>query len=529
MYRGTPKILAHLSNKSLFSTHIGRSLVTCTSSFRTFHSQSNSLQAMPLNENSPEKGKLEKQYDIVILGGGIAGSSLACALAGAPELRDKKIALLDAFDLGKVRDWVPPEKGFMNRVVSLTPSSVKFLRKIGAWEKVHVERSMPYQHMEVWDGLGEGRVQFSTDMLNFPTEAMAWIIENNNIQSAVLQKLEQHENVIDVIDSSKVQDIFRTEPSELSTDDQVDVSEWPVVKLENGTLLRTRLLIGADGVNSPVRKFAQIESYGWDYDQHGVVATLQHHPDIEEPSDMVNTTAWQRFLPTGPIAMLPLDSNHSSLVWSVPPKLAVKLKACPPELFSQLVNAAFRLAPADLDYLYTQISEDGQSLSDISGEIEWREEQSGQVAVHRNLPPTVFNVQDKSRASFPFRLRNAERYVEDRLALVGDAAHATHPLAGQGLNYGLGDVESMSQVIINAVRSGQDIGNINVLTQYSSERFFPNAAMLGAVDKLKRLFAFNSAPIVWARSFGLDSTNALGPLKTQIIKYAMGLETSVKP
>ncbi|ORX78560.1 ubiquinone biosynthesis hydrox [Basidiobolus meristosporus CBS 931.73] len=529
MYRGAPRFLTTISKSPLQAIRGGHCSLAGSGSLRQFHSQSSLLQASPMNVPFSEEAKVEKQYDIVILGGGIAGSSLACALAGAPELRQKKIALLDAFDLGKVRDWVPPEKGFMNRVVSLTPSSVKFLRSIGAWDRVRVERSMPYQHMEVWDGLGDGRVQFSTEMLDFPAEAMAWIIENNNIQSAVLQKLAEYDNAVDVIDNSKVQEIFHSTPAEQTSPDQADTSEWPVVRLENGTTLRTRLLVGADGVNSPVRKFAQIESYGWDYDQHGIVATLQHQSNVDEPSTLVNTTAWQRFLPTGPIAMLPLDSNHSSLVWSVPPSLAAKLKLCSPELFSQLINAAYRLVPADLDYLYTQIGDDGQALSDIMGDIAWREEQTGQVTKHHSLPPKVVNIQDKSRASFPFRLRNAERYVEERLALVGDAAHATHPLAGQGLNYGLGDVQSISKVIIDGVRNGQDIGNINVLTQYSAERFFPNAAMLGAVDKLKRLFAFNSAPIVWARSFGLDATNAMGPLKTQIVKYAMGLETSVKP
>lgn len=163
----------------------------------------------------------------------------------------------------------------------------------------------------------------------------------------------------------------------------------------------------------------------------------------------------------------------------------------------------------------------------ISEEYHWRESvakksMNEQEIFDRefSLPPEIIQVQDKSRASFPFRLRNAESYVSDRVALVGDAAHATHPLAGQGMNQGLLDVECLSQLLEKGATEGQDIGNIHLLRQYASERYLRNIMMITSCDKLHRLFSTDAAPVTWARSLGLNAVNNTGFLKVlSVLKY----------
>ncbi|CAG8676792.1 919_t:CDS:2, partial [Scutellospora calospora] len=262
------------------------------------------------------------------------------------------------------------------------------------------------------------------------------------------------------------------------------------------------------GINSIVRSFANIESLGWDYNAHAVVATLQVNPLAE------NVTAWQRFLPTGPIAMLPIKNGFSSMVWSTTPALASKICTLSTNNFIHLVNAAFRLRIADLEYLYSQLE---NKDIDFGKEFEWRQNvEKKNVNPVEIFPPLVSNVQEQSRAKFPLKLRNAESYIKERIVLVGDAAHTIHPLAGQGLNQGLADVQSLVKVIEHGVITGQDLGNIQLLKNYSSDRYLSNLIMLGSVDKLHKLFGNNFAPIVFIRSLGLQMINNLEPVKVCI-------------
>jgi ubiquinone biosynthesis monooxygenase Coq6 len=211
--------------------------------------------------------------------------------------------------------------------------------------------------------------------------------------------------------------------------------------------------------------------------------------------------------------MLPLPGNMSTLVWSTTPERAAKLKTLSQEDFVAMVNAGFRLSPTDLEYLHTLSS--GQAE-----EVEWREKHTP-VDEHA-IPMRVAHVQDGTVASFPLRMRHADTYTGERVALVGDAAHTIHPLAGQGLNQGQGDAAALVRTISHAVQTGQDIGSTLALESYTSERYAENNAMLGVCDKLHRLYSVESGPLVGLRSLGLRAVDAMGPLKGFFMSRAAG-------
>ncbi len=331
------------------------------------------------------------------------------------------------------------------------------------------------------------------------------MIENVNTTSMLLSRLEELGGV-DLYTATKVNSI------QLGTDsEELDFSSWPILTLSNGKSLAARLLVGADGANSPVRTFAGIESRGFDYGRHGVVASLKLEGAGWGGPD--HKIAYQRFLPSGPIAMLPLPGNMSTLVWSTTPERAARLKSLAPNDFVALVNAGFRLSATDLEYLHTIPS--GQE-----DEVSWREKHTP-VDDHV-IPMRVASVQPGTVASFPLRMRHADTYTGERIALVGDAAHTIHPLAGQGLNQGQGDAASLVRTISHAVQTGQDIGSTLALESYNSERYAENNAMLGVCDKLHRLYSVESGPIVGLRSLGLRAVDALGPLKALFMNRAAG-------
>lgn len=365
------------------------------------------------------------------------------------------------------------------------------------------DRVQPYHEMQVWDGVSGARIEF--DWNGGADQTIAYMIENLNITSGLLHRLDElGESTI--FDNTRVEGISFGEKT-----DGLDLSEWPVVQLANGERLCARLLVGADGANSPVRSFADIESRGWDYRRHGVVATLQL--EGEGWGGDRAKIAYQRFLPTGPIAVLPLPGNYSSLVWSTTPERASVLKSLSTKDFTAMVNAAFRLSPTDLEYLHTQSS--GQDE-----EVAWRLQHA--PVEPEAIPQNVVAVQEGTVASFPLKMRHADTYISERVALVGDAAHTIHPLAGQGLNQGQGDVQSLAKTIEYAVSHGQDIGTQLSLEAYNAERYAANHVVLGVCDKLHKLYSFSGGPVVGLRSLGLSAVNAMQPMKQFFMNQAAG-------
>jgi ubiquinone biosynthesis monooxygenase Coq6 len=361
--------------------------------------------------------------------------------------------------------------------------------------------------MQVWDGVSDARIEFDWDQADARQAGttIAYMTENLNLTSGLLKRLEEL-GEISVFDNTRVENI-----SLGAERDGLDLTDWPVVSLANGKQLHARLLVGADGANSPVRAFAGIESRGWDYERHGVVATLELEGNGWGGDEA--KIAYQRFLPTGPVALLPLPGNYSTLVWSTTPANASLLKSLSPKDFLAMVNAAFRLSPVDLEFLHAQ-------SSNQSEEVIWRLQHT--QFDHEKVPQTIIGVQEGSVASFPLKMRHADSYIAERVALVGDAAHTIHPLAGQGLNQGQGDVQSLVNTIEFSVEHGQDLGTRMSLEPYASDRYLANHILLGVCDKLHKLYSVGSGPLVPLRSLGLGMVNALGPLKGFLMNQAAG-------
>ncbi|KAI1793424.1 ubiquinone biosynthesis hydrox [Ganoderma leucocontextum] len=490
-----------------------------------------------------------QESDVVIVGGGPAGLALASALSSEPVIRDMlRVVLVEAGDLNKVRNWSDGPSTFSNRVSSITNASQSFLGEIGAWAHVDEGRTCSIEEMQVWDGLSDARITFSmhddhASILSAePETQLARLTENLNLQRALLRYLDKS-GTIEVADKVKVLSIVREER---------EGGGWPLVHLSDGRVLRTRLLVGADGFNSPVRAYAGIQSYGWAYDTSAIVATLLHNPRTSFQAP--NTAAYQRFLPTGPIAFLPLSPTVSSLVWSAKPHLAKALLSSDPAVLTAMINAAFRLPEVSLRYLHEQIVDSASKGTPLSPqqlheEIAWRERShhidlrsaysltadTGGVPPEDAdaLPPLVTSIQPGTAASFPLRFNHADEYIGDgpgaRTVLVGDAAHTIHPLAGQGLNMGLGDVESLFRCIHKAVLNGGDVGSRTALLPYARERYFENHKIMSACDKLHKLYSSTSEPVVWARSVGLEVLNELDSVKAAIMLNAGSRSTRTSP
>ena len=388
-------------------------------------------------------------YDLVIAGGGMVGSALACALGDT----DLRIALLEGTPPAQIR----PDAETDIRVSAISRASQRIFAAVGAWDGMTAWRVSPFRDMRVWDATGSGQIHFDSADIGEPL--LGWIIENRIIQFALLERVRQLPNIELLC------------PVALETAQRL-ADDWRV-RLNDGRELTTRLLIGADGAQSTVRQLAGIATGGWEYGQKAVVANVA----TGEPHQQ---TAWQRFLPTGPLAFLPLHDGRCSIVWSTTPDQADALLA--------MDEAAFRAA-----------------LGEAFG---WRLGAISAVG---------------ARGAFPLRLQHSHCYVKPGLALIGDAAHVVHPLAGQGVNLGLLDAATLAEVILDAIANGQDMASWKTLRRYERWRKGDNLLMLAVMDGFKRLFGTSLPPIALIRNIGLNLADAAGPLKNQIARQAMGL------
>ena len=397
---------------------------------------------------------MSKHYDIIIVGAGMVGATLACGLA--EEAEQLKIAIIDANE--PKFDW--DKNSYDMRVSAITRASQTLFKNVGAWDKIVEQRISPYQDMFVWDGCSNSGGELHFDSADMGEEDLGHIIENRVIVKALHQRIKELPQ-IELLCPAKLESIdFKQDNTYLVLDDKSD--------------LTADLVVAADGSRSWVRQQANIAVKGWDFDQAALVTTVKtekYHQD----------TAWQRFLSTGPLAFLPLTEGYSSIVWSTSPSEAKRL---------------------------TEISED-----EFAVELEHAfENELGKITSVAN------------RAVFPLRLFETLNYVQHRLALVGDAAHTIHPLAGQGVNLGLADVASLIDVVVDALNNQKDIGDLKVLRRYERWRRSENRAMITAMDGLKRLFGSELSAVKELRTFGLNLTNKITPLKNIIMQQAMGIK-----
>lgn len=394
-------------------------------------------------------------FDLLVVGGGMVGAALARACSG----KGLRIAVIETRE--PRRDWPAGEIDL--RVSALSRASQRILARLGAWERIATLGANPYRKMCVWDALGGGSIHFDAQSLGEPD--LGHIVENRVIQLALWETLESAPDITLVCPASIVE-IERTE------------TESRVV-LADGQVIAGRLLVAADGRDSLVRELSGIETEGRDYDQRAIVANVR-------PQEWHEETAWQRFLPTGPLALLPLADGRCSLVWSATQERAAELLA--------MGDAAFSAA-----------------LTDAS------EARLGALVVAG------------PRAAFGLRLQHAKQYVLPGLALVGDAAHAVHPLAGQGVNLGFLDAAELAAAIDLALERGRDIAGLWSLRHYARARRGDNTAMLAAMDLLKRTFSNDALPVAAARSLGLTLTDRIGPLKALFMERALGLGNDLPP
>lgn len=391
-------------------------------------------------------GKLD--FDIVVVGGGIVGSTVACAL-GRHGLRVGVIEPhppSDAFD----------SKQFDHRVSAITRASEQIFRALGAWDAMCARRVTPFREMQVWDEAGRGAIHF--DSADLGEAALGHIVENRVMQTALLATLRGFPQV----------EIYSpATPARLRIDDTV-----AQLSLDDGRTLRAALIVGGDGHASWVREQCGITVRSTPYAQSALIAnveTTRPHRD----------TAWQRFTAEGPVALLPLANGHSSLVWSVPHARAAALLHLDDASFLDELNRAF-----------------GNRLG----------------AIHAV----------GARAAHPLQRAHANDYVSARVALVGDAAHTVHPMAGQGVNLGLLDAAALAEVLLDARRAQRDLGDLAALRRYERWRKGHNLAMQTAIDALKMLFATRNPAVLWARNIGLRLTNDSDALKNFITQHAIG-------
>ncbi len=384
--------------------------------------------------------------DVVIVGAGMVGLTLANLLSK----QGKSLAIIDR-NIPQEFDTTQP---YDARVTAVSPGSQAIFEHVNAWSSMQAKRITPFNRMVVWDAVEGAKINFSASDIQH--ENLGHIAENLVIQTSLHEALQPQTNInwfVPVVIGNV-----------LTRENHIEMV------LDNDQVLTAKLLVGADGRRSSVRKFAKINYSEKSYQQQGIVARVQtEHPHED--------TAWQRFLSTGPLALLPLNNGECSIVWSVNDEKANELMELGEHEFAQALTKA-----------------SGLHLGNIS--------------------------LCSKRATFPLVSGQAESMVQPRIALVGDAAHALHPLAGQGANLGFTDAAILAEVLAQTER---DIGSVKVLRKYERARVGETQVMQRAMDAFVAAFSSTSTPVITARNYALNAANRIQPIKKYFMKQAMGL------
>jgi len=398
------------------------------------------------------KEKTRKTYDVIIVGGGLAGASLAISAA--------KMGLSAVVVEAHAVDAFPTSQP--ERVIALSHGSRCHLESLGVWteiEKLGVEAIRQVHIMEPGNG---GEVQMNR--AHADVDALGYVVQNAHILSAIYTGMPPE---ITVLASARVQSFE-------AVDDVMHVS---VMCGDTKTRMACRLLVGADGADSQVRRMCGIASRGWDHNRFGLVASVR--PELPH-----RNVAHECFLASGPLAFLPLDDTRYSIVWTLTPRDASRI-----------------MIMDDSDFL--------RELETVAG-----------ADMRRALGGLI---ETGPRALFPFEFRMATSVTAPRAVLIGNAAHTLHPVAGQGLNLGLRDVTVLADALCKAVAGKRDVGSSVVLEEYRQRRMADNLAVAIFTEGLNAIFSNDFLPVKLARGAGLFGVQYLSPARNWLMRRATGL------
>jgi 2-octaprenyl-3-methyl-6-methoxy-1,4-benzoquinol hydroxylase/2-octaprenylphenol hydroxylase len=395
-------------------------------------------------------------FDVLIVGAGMVGATAACLLARA----GFSVAVLEALQ----PDAFQPQSPIGLRVSAFSPGSECVLAEAGAWRQISQSRHCVYRRMQIEDRNGNAALELNAG--EFGMECLGTIVENNLVQWSLWQCL-QSLGGLDLFCPAIIEHIDLN-------------SALPRVRLQDGREIQCRILVAADGGKSAVRSAAGIGQQYWDYGQQGIVAVVK-------TAIANHGLAWQRFLPGGPVAFLPLDNGTSSIVWSQPDAEALRLLGLSEQAFCDALNNALGVDPvagSAAGFLFGSVTECGP------------------------------------RAAFPLRMQVSDTYAAGSLVLMGDAAHVVHPLAGQGVNIGLLDAAALLETLVNARKAGADFASAKVLQRYARWRRSEAELMAGGIHGLRSLFMPEF--LTPLRHVGLGLVARSWVLKEALIRRAAG-------
>jgi 2-octaprenyl-6-methoxyphenol hydroxylase len=403
-------------------------------------------------------------FDLLIVGAGMVGASLACALGDKnnPNNRNLKVGIIEARS-----DLLQGQFGADGRASAIALGSSYIWQDIGVWDAMYRRGVTPMHCIQVSDGDYPYKVKLLREDVR--KEALGYIVENRVTQESLWEFIRECSN-IELICPATIKDISRDNTDQAGGSIQVQIDS------EIGTqLLASKLLVAADGGRSIVRQLAQIPTAEKLYNQTCIVVTVKH----QYPHRNV---AYERFQSSGPFAILPLSGDRSCIVWTATSTEAPALMALDEAAFMRELSLRF-----------------GGHLGKLTLETRYTE-----------------------RASYVPRWMHAQTYIQPRLALIGDAAHTTHPVAGQGMNLGIRDAGAIAEILLAAHHKGEDIGSIVVLKRYQTWRRLDNLGVITITDLTNRLFSNQFFLFKWMRRIGL-AIAALKPFKQLLMYFMMGL------